>query len=488
MGTLRLFGTLAACAVLACGGMRRRRRRAGGRRRGRRSRHRRDDHDVDARGHADAERAPGRGLQREPREPGRADGHPDRQLPGARRRGGRRQEPAGRLRVRRDLRAELHVAGPLPRHHRAHRRARRSPTRSRPRTCGSARSRTRKYAVPHTLDLSVLFYNKDLYKKAGLDPEKPPATLAEFADHARTIREKVGGKTYGTFFGGNCPGCFVFTFWPSVWAGGGDIMNEDGTESTIDDPNMAATFQIYNDLVKDDVVHPGHEGEAGPTWTGLFGKGNIGVMPMPSTTLGLMPEKHGHRRGADPGPGGRRVDVRRRRRGRHRARPRTRPTRRGTSCPGPCPRRRRSRSWPSTRTSSAAPTSPTTSTRRPTRASSTINELVAKGETPYSLNFGATYNDPNGPWLSVARDAVFERRRRRGAGRRASEPLTDVARPAVSAGGGVSSLRARSARRPVHLSLARRRSLKGIGYAAPTALIVGSPLPGAAGARVLDVG
>jgi multiple sugar transport system substrate-binding protein len=29
--------------------------------------------------------------------------------------------------------------------------------------------------VPHTLDLSVLFYNKGLYQQAGLDPEKPPA-------------------------------------------------------------------------------------------------------------------------------------------------------------------------------------------------------------------------------------------------------------------------------------------------------------------------
>jgi multiple sugar transport system substrate-binding protein len=75
-----------------------------------------------------------------------------------------------------------------------------------------------KYTVPHTLDLSVLFWNKDLYKKAGLDPEKGPTTLKEMAEQARTIREKIGGKTYGTFFGGNCPGCFVFTFWPSVWA------------------------------------------------------------------------------------------------------------------------------------------------------------------------------------------------------------------------------------------------------------------------------
>ena len=36
-----------------------------------------------------------------------------------------------------------------------------------------------------------------------------------------------------------------------------------------------------------------------------------------------------------------------------------------------------------------------------------INSLVAKGETPYSLKFGETYNDPTGPWLKIARDSVF---------------------------------------------------------------------------------
>jgi multiple sugar transport system substrate-binding protein len=35
------------------------------------------------------------------------------------------------------------------------------------------------------------------------------------------------------------------------------------------------------------------------------------------------------------------------------------------------------------------------------------NQLVGKGVTPSSLNFGQTYNDPTGPWLKVARDATF---------------------------------------------------------------------------------
>ena len=140
-----------------------------------RRRYRRDDHDVDARRDPDAERAARQGIQRLAQEPGRADRHPDRQLPGARRRGRGRQEPAGRVRLRRHLRAQLHVAGPLPRHHRPDRRA------AVQGQAGPAHMRLgtfegQKYTLPHTLDLSVLFWNKDLYKKAGLDPEKPPTT------------------------------------------------------------------------------------------------------------------------------------------------------------------------------------------------------------------------------------------------------------------------------------------------------------------------
>jgi multiple sugar transport system substrate-binding protein len=37
----------------------------------------------------------------------------------------------------------------------------------------------------------------------------------------------------------------------------------------------------------------------------------------------------------------------------------------------------------------------------------TINKLVEKGKTPYALKFGETYNDPTGPWLKIARGAVF---------------------------------------------------------------------------------
>jgi multiple sugar transport system substrate-binding protein len=262
------------------------------------------------------------------------------------------------------------------------------------------------YAVPHTLDLSVLFWNKDLYRQAGLDPEKPPTTMAEFADHARTIREEIGGDTYGTHWGGNCPGCYLFTMWPSVWAAGEQIMNEDGTESTIDTPAMAEVFQIYGDLFRDDVPIPQTKGEQGPTWTGFFGEGNIGVMPMPSTLLGQMPKKLDVGVAPIPGPdGGESSFV-------------------GGDVVGISSTSEKADaawdfvSWTLSEEAQVGVLAKNKDVVARTDLAEneyssqdervqTINELVATGETPYSLRFGETYNDPNGPWLKVCRDAVF---------------------------------------------------------------------------------
>ena len=37
----------------------------------------------------------------------------------------------------------------------------------------------------------------------------------------------------------------------------------------------------------------------------------------------------------------------------------------------------------------------------------TFNKLAGEGQTPISVNFGKTYNDPNGPWTATVIDAVF---------------------------------------------------------------------------------
>lgn len=263
----------------------------------------------------------------------------------------------------------------------------------------------KKYVVPHTMDLSVLFYNKALYKKAGLDPEKPPATLEEFAQHARKVNA-LGGNVHGTFFGGNCGGCLVFTWWPSLWGDGKQAMNEDGTESLLNSEDAKKVYSIYRGLVDDKIVAPGTKDEAGPTWTGVFPKGNIGVMPMPSTTLGLMPKGldvgvapiRGVGGGESTFVGGDSI---------------------GISANSKVP----DQAWDFLKwsLSDEAQTEVVAKNKdvvartdlAENKYSSadprlvTINQVAAKGVTPYSLKFGQSYNDPQGPWLPLVRDAVF---------------------------------------------------------------------------------
>jgi len=141
----------------------------------------------------------------------------------------------------------------------------------------------KKYGLPFIIDLSVWMYNKDLFKKAGLDPEKPPTNLKEFADAARAVQKIAPAGTFGTSFGGNCGGCNVFTWWPIIWAGGGDVMNADGTASLLNSADAKEIYKTFNALWKEGVINPESQQEAGPTWTQPFPAGKVGIMPMPAS-------------------------------------------------------------------------------------------------------------------------------------------------------------------------------------------------------------
>src|SRR4029453_8363729 len=73
--------------------------------------------------------------------------------------------------------------------------------------------------VPLYADVSALFYNKDLFRRAGLDPDKPPTSLAELRAYADKITA-LGGGIKGYYLPGNCAGCNIFTVGPLMWASG----------------------------------------------------------------------------------------------------------------------------------------------------------------------------------------------------------------------------------------------------------------------------
>jgi multiple sugar transport system substrate-binding protein len=143
----------------------------------------------------------------------------------------------------------------------------------------------KKYVLPFVLDLSVIFYNKELYQEAGLDPDKGPTTLTEFKEHALAIQKLKKSGVYGTYFGGNCGGCGVFTWFPMIWASGEEPMNEDGTASNLNGAAAKEVYAMWRELNKAGAVAPASKEETGATWVGDFQQGKIGVMPYPATLL-----------------------------------------------------------------------------------------------------------------------------------------------------------------------------------------------------------
>ncbi len=149
----------------------------------------------------------------------------------------------------------------------------------------------RNYALPFFVDGSFLIYNKTLFEQAGLDPQKPPTTWAELLDYARAITA-LGDDIYGYYFSGACAGCNAFTFLPLIWASGGDVLNEDGTEATIDTPAVVSALQLYRQMWEEQLVPPGAQVDNGGDFVNAFFTGKIGMMGTGAFILQLMKQDH----------------------------------------------------------------------------------------------------------------------------------------------------------------------------------------------------
>lgn len=88
-------------------------------------------------------------------------------------------------------------------------------------------SNGRVFGLPWLVSTRVLFYNRQLLRQAGLNPEEPPRTWAELLAAARLIHNPKSG-IYG--FGMNAgEGHILYKkFMPFVWGNGGRILDQNG--------------------------------------------------------------------------------------------------------------------------------------------------------------------------------------------------------------------------------------------------------------------
>jgi len=261
------------------------------------------------------------------------------------------------------------------------------------------------HVLPFVLDLSMLMWNKELFEEAGLDPEKAPETLAEFADAAKAIQGLGKDGVSGTSAGLNCGGCLVFTWFPTIWASGDEVMNEDGTESLLNSDAAQEVYSTWKDLYDAGAVAPGSADETGPTWVAGFQEGKVGIMPYPATLLsGLefdagVAGLPGIDSGASTFVGGDGIGI--------------------SKDSKLSPQAWNFLAWMMSEDAQVQVLAKAgNAVSRSDLADNeyaaedprlvTINEVAGQGDTPVALQFQQAFNAPGSPWLTLVRNAVLE--------------------------------------------------------------------------------
>ncbi len=112
----------------------------------------------------------------------------------------------------------------------------------------SAKWRGRIYGLPWVQGSRVLFYNEDLFVRAGLDPDDPPQTWDELLKAAMLIDE-LGDDIDG--FGLNLGERYVLykKFMAFAWGNGGGILGEDASVIFASNENLEA-LEFYQALAE----------------------------------------------------------------------------------------------------------------------------------------------------------------------------------------------------------------------------------------------
>ena len=83
------------------------------------------------------------------------------------------------------------------------------------------------FAFPYGTPARVLYYNKDMFAEAGLDPETPPTNWEELEAYADKLTKFKDGNKEMIDVMGFDPVMGNFLFWTLAWTNGGDFFDDD---------------------------------------------------------------------------------------------------------------------------------------------------------------------------------------------------------------------------------------------------------------------
>ncbi|MEO7150368.1 MAG: ABC transporter substrate-binding protein [Burkholderiaceae bacterium] len=128
------------------------------------------------------------------------------------------------------------------------------------------------WGIPFQRSTVVMYWNKDAFKEAGLDPNRAPSTWAELKDAATKLTKKDASGNVSQW-GLEIPSSgFPYWLFQTLTTPNGAILaNDTGTQVKFDDPLVIEALQYWVDLGKAG-VHPKGVVEWGTTPKDFFEK------------------------------------------------------------------------------------------------------------------------------------------------------------------------------------------------------------------------
>jgi multiple sugar transport system substrate-binding protein len=149
----------------------------------------------------------------------------------------------------------------------------------------------RVYGVGFTPDVSVLAWNKELFREAGLDPEQGPRSLGDIHEMARKVGA-LGDDTYGFYFAGSCPGCNIFVTSPLMVAGGAEILPRNAEDAALEGEAIPAVLDTFRQMWEEGLIPESAEVDTGANFVSAFLGGNIGIAGTGGFLISLIEREH----------------------------------------------------------------------------------------------------------------------------------------------------------------------------------------------------
>lgn len=137
------------------------------------------------------------------------------------------------------------------------------------------------FGLPWYLTTGITFYNKALFEKAGLDPEKPPVTFEDLYTYSKQIKEKTGKYGFMTALSQQ-------SAMEDFEKMGIRLFNKDYTKANFTSPEVMEAVKFYKKMMDEGLMPKESLTEGTGKAIQMYSAGEIAMFPGGTSHAGMI--------------------------------------------------------------------------------------------------------------------------------------------------------------------------------------------------------